>query len=583
MENKCKGSNSWILVKGSLFLFLLVIFYALHIYFYYDTLLNSDGAYVFMQMREVFTFNRIDFLHIGYQYCGVFEHFFSALLSFIMPTNFAFISGIFLFYWLGYLSLKENFKERNFYLKVILFFPMPVAFYQSYAALGGHTFTLFHFFLGFFFLTHPRFILKNGKYHFLSYFFLGLLSGVSLVSYNLSLLLLIAQVMTLMANDFGSDLHLTLNKTFSRMKMIKEFSRNFFCLTLFYGGYKLGFLPAIYSIHKFPKAHPEGGLTEMNYSIHHLLLKLQTLLNVLKSFFSPFFHHNIITSGTFNHYNYPLYEVVINSNFVGFLLGLAILMTFFFLLFFYFQRILKNQLQVLSQESNLNFLREDLPLTHFKFIMYSLFSLIIFILGYVFRKEFISNEFETRYMLTFYFSLLLLILYLTRLTLIKKIIPFFLILSLLSHLVILNENFNLKRSNKEESSCLHLSRSDLYNILSKTKIDRIVGDYWEIWPLAAALKNSLVLDIYKNKFYFKNEQFWNNFSTSSWLFMTNKDPVSNLAFQTLPSNIIDGNQSGLVSFELGDFKFFTSKNNHLFFDLLRKELRNQGVERCLVF
>ncbi|MBF0364998.1 MAG: hypothetical protein HQK50_05470 [Oligoflexia bacterium] len=530
----------WPLIGSVVIILMALLFYSLHTHFYYETMVNSDGAYVFLHMREFLLGNNFDLLHVGYRYCGLIEHLGSAILSFLLPSNWAIVYGISLFYVAGFFFLKHNFAgAKKFALALLLFFPMPNPFFQSYSALGGHTYIVFQYFVALWFLTSPRFKFEDGEYKLWAYLGAGLSGGLALYAYKLAQLLVIATVITFIVCD---------KKRISLRFPLK--------LITFVVAVGVGFLPNVLSIYFYPGKHDAGAATDLYFNVGAILLKYESLKKVVAALFSPVWSHQIELSYAFNHSNYPVFETLRSIHSLGAYFAIAI---FLGVAVCFFKK------QILEKSKSIDSL-----------MLFSLLCLGAFFSGYLLRAGEYTLELESRYMLVVYFSLLVMFLYIVPARWSITVMVLLSVVSLYSHGVIFWSNQNYRDLLSKEKSCTSLTKSEVFAVLKDAGVRAVSGSYWEVWPLAAVLKTNLVDDPLKNKFYFTQELFHRYHPV---VYITNANPSSNLAVQAMSEVSKRGRE--FVQAQIGPFLVSVETVNDLPSKISQQVIsRNPNKEGC---
>lgn len=463
--------NPWTLI-----ILIASVFFGTQIYFYYELIFNGDGAYVFQQMRELILGRHFDLLYKGVDYASITEPVFSALLSFFLPVSWSLILGYLAYYIAGYFLLRNIFTtDKRPFLALLLIFPLPVPFFQSYAALGGHTYTLFDFFLTAWLLSSPSSKTKDGRYKFSTYVLVGVFSGFAVYAYQLSKLVAVSALVTIIVND----LPLIFRGSF--LKRSASLLLNFFVIL---ATYRIGYLPKKLSTKFFPLDHLGAGPVKLVFSPEHLERKFITFKNMLSHLFSPVFSHNQNFSDLYNHNNYPVTDVITHHSAAGLVLAAVFILLFLVL-------------------ATRRFVKK--PSDSFNVFLF--LNVGAFIAGYLMREDFgAAIEHESRYMLVLYFAVITGVLYLLDLKKTKYLFLTFTVLSLTGHAVIFQTTSEYLTEQSKSRSCTALNKSEIYSILRKLNPKAIAGTYWEVWPLSAVLKNNFVYDVRHNRFKYNNDE-----------------------------------------------------------------------------
>ncbi|MBF0361649.1 MAG: hypothetical protein HQK49_11595 [Oligoflexia bacterium] len=577
MENRKKNISIFIVIVVAL------AFYVTHSLLYYETIYNSDGAYVLLQMRDFLLGNRFDLLHVGYEYCGIIEHFPSAILSFLLPISWSTVLGMFFYYVVGFFLICHVFKnERSkiFALVLLMLFPTPTIFFQSYAALGGHTYTLFQYFVLIFFLTHKRFKIKeneNYKYKYSTYIWVGLSGGLAYSSYQLAQLLIVVSIITLIINDLHADIQNISNKVkdiFSKI-IIPLVAK----VLLFFISIQLGNLPATLSLRFFPKDHFPGAFSPY-FSWHHMMEKIKPFKEVLSSLFAPVWSHDLILTSGFNHFNVPVFETFQHRSRIG----LAI---FFFLVAMI---IIYAIINLIKKQTTQTMFKQILSLPQNNFAILSMLTIFAFIGGYLVRAEFVDIDFESRYMLTLYFSFLIFFLYMVHERVSVPIIILFSVVSIFGHSIILYKNYRFlvdsasasTSASAKELSCQSLTRTHFFSLIERVEAKAnvkiaVAGSYWEVWPLSTILKTNLVWDVTKNKFFYNNDKFFKHHPV---IYLASTNSVSNQTEQDLPKELLGHNYDFYRS-QIGPYLVYIDNINNLnLMEIINDEMKILGKGPC---
>ncbi|MGK5086057.1 hypothetical protein WDW86_00730 [Bdellovibrionota bacterium FG-2] len=449
----------------------------LYAYHYTDILLTGDAAYNHMQAKEVLSLRHLDLVHIGYQYCGLTDHFIPGILSYFLPYGLSAIAGILVFFGAGYFCIRNEFQPSlRPMILLLLVLPFPCLFIQTYSAQGGHTYVIFQFFLGIWILSRSYFKDKHGSYNVLTYAVAGLSYGFALYAFLLSQLAGIC----LFACLFFLDLVLLV-----REKPLKYLAALPLKIGAAWIGYKFGNFPYAYSLHRFPDAHTFNTPNQMNFSSSHALETLPNLWEALSHLFMPNFAHGLILEGFYNHFSFPLQEVLAHYSWIGVAICSGFLVCFLLL-----------TLRALWRSRMKN-----------PFILYLSLNFAAFTAAYLLRAETITAIHGTRHLMVVYFVLILGVIRLMKPRYGLILASLIVILSLGSHFEILRANGDYLAKLNEDSSCTSLTRGQVQTLLREIQPPAMAGPYMTIWPLALASYNNLVLDVEKRKFYFHLDEF----------------------------------------------------------------------------
>lgn len=473
----------------------IILFYLAVITFYSEILLNGDAGYAYLHMREILLGHHFDFLYKSVSYCGVIELFFSALYSMLLPVKAALPLGMLTYYAIGFFLLRKNYPVGSrFGLLLILFLPLPNPFYQSFAALSGHTFSLFTFFILAHFLSRPQYRNADGGWKWSALICIGFASGFGVYGYQLSKLAAYPCLLVLCIFELSAFFWKLKKQIFMSPPYLKSWGTLASKIAVVWFSFRVGLLPRKISMAYFGSEHLMSGGPKVNLHMNHWFEKGKTFQDVLSRIFTPIWEHHWVKVGNFTHFNYPIHDVITQSSSVSFWIGVIVIGGF-----------TVGAAVVLVKQFLIPRMSKPYLLQIDAYLLYLFGSTLTFLLGYFVRSDFDANTIhESRYLLTLYFAPLMGLLYL--MPRFQTIIGLISTVALLSHFTVIQANFRNLSQIKSEKSCESLAQSQVYEVLKRIEPNALAGSYWEVWSSAAYLNQAHVYDFRHDRFHFNHTE-----------------------------------------------------------------------------